>query len=125
MIFDPQRAATAAYAVDAIEAIVRVREFGRFVHNPEARRIHASGLFFATCTVGDLSRFFAVIAAYYRELDRPQRWICGYELASFLTCCPRRWNRVMPTRSTGRYARRAGQRPRDHLLRRGGSDGPV
>jgi GNAT superfamily N-acetyltransferase len=87
-MFNPRRVATAEYAVDAIQAIVRESRFGRFVHNPQARRIHATGLFFARCAAGDVSRFFAAVDAYYRAVDRPQRWICGYELASFLTLLP-------------------------------------
>lgn len=87
-MFDPQRVATADYAIEAVDAVVRDTECGRFVHNPEARRIHASGLFFATCDAGNVSRFFAVVDACYREVNRPQRWICGYELVSFLTLLP-------------------------------------
>lgn len=92
-MFDPQRIAQAEYALDIAQAGVANSHFGQFVHNPGAGRVHASGHFFTTVSVDEAEDFFSYLEAHYNQLGIASRWVCGYDLDTFLALLPGAMNK--------------------------------
>lgn len=87
-MFNPQRIAAAEYALDIAQAGVANSQFGQFVHNPGVQRVHASGHFFTNCYPAAAADFFTYLEAQYDTLGIASRWVCGYDLETFLALLP-------------------------------------